>query len=181
MFWITVCVPMILLISRLCVLDTFQEFNIFLNKLPVKQMTWSLVLVCQSTEATREKLYEQLTTVQKQLFCLEQLSNLWYLASFYMPQFPSAQSWLCQSLRHYCCVVVCLHFKQFLAVPLTLGIFSLLPELGMHPVFLRNHQNQEWSLYAVEKAVWAAGLGHVLHASDKKKKYRHNAKVELTM
>lgn len=71
--------------------------------------------------------------------------------------------------------------QQFFAVPLTLVFFFfwLLAELGMHPVFLRNHQNQMWSLYAVEKAVWAAGLGHVLHACDKK--YRHNAKVELTM
>lgn len=48
------------------------------------------------------------------------------------------------------------------------GYSSLLPELRMHPVFLRKHQNQMWSLYAVEMAVWVAGLGHVLHASDKK-------------
>lgn len=81
---------------------------------------------------------------------------------------------LCCSLSTFQAVSRCSsHFGYF---------FSLLPELGMHPVFLRNHQNQKWSLYAVEKAMWAAGLGHVLHASDKKKKkYRHNAKVELTV
>lgn len=48
------------------------------------------------------------------------------------------------------------------------GYSSLLPELGMHPVFLSTHPNKMWSLYAVEMAGWDAGLGHVLHASDKK-------------
>lgn len=50
--------------------------------------------------------------------------------------------------------------------------FTPRPELGMHPVFPRNHQNQMWSLYMLRnigRARWRL-WGHILHVSDKNEK-----------
>lgn len=180
---VCVCVPVIRPISRLTVMDAASPSRIqHISEHTPSETDDSRFSPSEPKRcADTGKLHEQLTTAQKLLFSSEQLSNLWYLVSFYTSLFPSAQGWLCQSLRHLCCVVyIYSSFSLFLSLWVFFFFFFwLLAELGMHPVFLRNHQNQMWSLYAVEKAVWAAGLGHVLHACDKK--YRHNAKVELTM
>ena len=67
--------------------------------------------------------------------------------------------------------------SSFLLFPLTLGISHSSLNWECTLSFLSKHQNKMWSLYAVEMATRAAGLGHVLHTViKKKKKSRHNAK-----
>ena len=71
--------------------------------------------------------------------------------------------------------------SSFLLFPLTLGISHSSLNWECTLSFLSKHQNKMWSLYAVEMATRAAGLGHVLHAVIKKKKNPDTMQKELTM
>lgn len=142
------------------------------------------VLMCHITASTWEKFYEQLLTAPSLVTTVVLRTTQRFMPfGFYL----YAPNPLCTKLtlpKPQTVMLCCSEpTSQAVSCCSSHSVYSpLLPELGMHPVFQRKHQNKMWSLYAVEMAVWAAGLGHVLHASDKKKKKsRHNAKVELTM
>lgn len=127
--------------------------------------------MCQSAASKGEKSLWTIYNcpiLENWMFCSERLSSsfcYWILS-----QIPSAQSWLSQKPQTLMprCAVPTSQAVSFCS-PHS-GYSSLLPELGMHPVFLIKHQNKMWCLHVVEMAAWAAGFGSVLHASDKNKK-----------
>lgn len=138
----------------------------------------SSVLMCHSAASTWEKFYEQLLTAPSlETTVMFRTTQRFMLFGFLL----YAPNPLCTKLtlpKPQTLMLCCSEpTSQAVSCCSSHSVYSpLLPELGMHPVFLRKHQNKMWSLYAVEMAVWAAGLGHVLHASDKKKNIQTQCK-----
>lgn len=137
-------------INNIILLDTLPSIcsdnsSYYLNKLRVK------------VESTWKNLYEQLTTLQKLVF----LSATFLL-------FAPIPLCTASTLTKLQTLWVCLHLRQFLAVPLTLGI--------LHSSLNWECTLSSWESIKIKCEVFMpwrwqcefAGLGHVLHASDKK-------------
>lgn len=122
--------------------------------------------------STREVLHEQLTSAPSSKTILLHRTTQQFMVFGFLLYVPNP---LCTELTlpkpqtlMPCCSEPTVS-SSFLLFPLTLGISHSSLNWECTLSFLSKHQNKMWSLYAVEMATRAAGLGHVLHASDKNK------------